>query len=249
MSKEVVKKVEAAPALAQAMAMDQWDTPVLSANDIVIEKILPLQKMSKKLEDRKAGYRYSELRSTMESRLFGDLDQGFEFIPVAMERFWVITEGKDKKFVGIVPENSENQNLPYEEMVDGKLITRVRFMEFYVLIPSDVKDGGAVPYLLSFKSTSLKAGKSLATQMYVKNRAANLPPPATVCELTLEEKSNDKGTFLVQSVKAKRKASAEEIQAAFNWYTSIKSGAVKKDDSDLVDTTIEDIIDVDTKEF
>ena len=70
-----------------------------------------------------------------------------------------------------------NDNLPWNDKENGIEIKRVRRMNFYVMLPKQIDAGTAVPYVLSFKSTSYREGKKLFTQMYMRNRKANLPPP------------------------------------------------------------------------
>jgi len=108
-----------------------------------------------------------------------------------------------------------------------------------VLIPDEVKEGGCMPYVLSFRRTSLKAGKKLATQMFVKNRAANKNPAAVVLEVSGHSKQNDDGEFIVQDVKAKRPSTDEEMVKAYEWYQLIHSGKTKVDESDLGETRVE----------
>ena len=236
--------------IAEAGAMGAWGEQVVTGNDIVIEKILPMQFMSEKVKDRTA--EYGELRGSLNNDKFGDVKSPLEFIPVSVNKFFIASD--------IIIKKDGTRNLEYRELIpiqdnplaegynddwgrtskDG-LTDYMRVLEFYVLLPSEVEEGTELPYILSFKSTSNRAGKKLMTQMYVKNRAANKVPPATACELSLTDKENDKGQFCVQDVKASRPSTDKEIAAAFKWYKVINAGGVKVDNSDIAPSESEEV--------
>lgn len=237
MSKEVVKKEETA---LSPEAMSWGQEQHVTSQDIVIPKILPLQFMSEKVKNKEG--EYGEFRDTGNNDKFGDLENPFEVIPVAMEKKWiefdVITSKsgqRKREFKQVVPiqdnptQPGYNDELP---LVDGD-VERDRIMDFYVLIPGQVAEGAALPYVLSFRRTSLKGGKQLATQMFVRNRAAGKPPAGVVMQVSGKSKQNDDGEFVVQEVKTSRSAKNEEISEAFKWFKMILGGKTKVDDSDL----------------
>ena len=150
---------------ALAPEMQGWgqDTNVTS-QDIVIPKILPLQYMSEKVKNNEGVY--GEFRDTLNNNLFGDLENPFEVVPIAMEKKWiefdVVTSKsgqRKREFKQVVPIQDNptlegyNDELPLVE----ETVERDRIMDFYVLIPSELEEGGAMPYVLSFRRTSLKA--------------------------------------------------------------------------------------------
>lgn len=224
-----------------AAASQGWgqDTNVTS-QDIVIPKILPLQYMSEKVKNNEG--KYGEFRDTLNNQLFGDLETPFEVVPIAMEKKWiefdVVTSKsgqRKREFKQVIPIQDNptldtyNDELPLVE----DTLERDRIMDFYVLIPSEIEEGGAMPYVLSFRRTSLKAGKKLATQMFVKNRMANKPPASTVMLVSGTNRQNDDGEFVVQDVKVARPVTDEELKAAYEWFQMIKSGKTKVDESDV----------------
>jgi hypothetical protein len=221
--------------------------PTISKKELVIPKILPLQHMSEKVADKLG--EYGQFRDTSDNKLFGDLKTPFEFIPVYMEKKWVESDivtnssGKVKKtFKQIIPiidnpsDAGYNDELPYRE--DG--IERDRVLDFYVLIPEELGNRGALPYVISFRRTSLKAGSKLATQMYVKNGLAGKPPAGTVCTMSGKDVSNDDGSYIVQDVAPARETSPEELTEAFKWFQLIKGGGAKVDESDNTEKTTPD---------
>lgn len=220
--------------------MEDWGSgPQLTAKDVIIPKILLMQAMSKLVSAGKAqvGTYIDSLTGTK----LADVGTPLSFIPFHMEKVWVIFdgEGSSKKFQKVEPITSLNDDWRYrEELSDGKLVTRDRVMNFFVLRPEDVEKGGALPYVISFRRTSLAAGKRLATTMYMKNRAANLIPAAQVCEVKAETTTNEKGTFFVPDVIEKRLSSDKEMALAFDWFKKVRSGQTRVDDSDLVDEEV-----------
>lgn len=214
----------------------QVAAPHIGANDLIIPKILPIHHMSEKAKDRNNEAEPGEFRDTIENKLIGSLDKPFSFVPIHMTIFWAVydmTEGGQGKFIETFPVDASNENLKVEDTVNGTKIKRVKTFECYCLLPDELATGSAFPYVLSFRITSSKAGKTLATQMYVRNKMANKMPYEVVCEVSLTEESNDHGDFFVQHVRPLRPATKEEILEAQKWHQMIASGQVKKDDSDL----------------
>jgi len=110
-------------------------------------------------------------------------------------------------------------------------------MNFYVLLPNEIKEGkelgGTIPYVLSFRRTSLKAGKQLTTQMYIKNKAAQMPPPGVVMKLTGRPDENDDGAYCVMEVRSLRQSTNAQMVACLEWFNLINESGVKIDNSDL----------------
>lgn len=239
MSKEI--KNEDKKALAVASNLDAWGGgQVVTAQDIIVPKILPLNYMSDKVKKKQG--EYGEFRDTVNNMLFGNLETPFEFVPFYMEKKWVefdmvpqksgAPKREFKQIVSIQDNPTKpgyNDELPLSE----PKIERDRIMEFYVLMPGEVKNGLALPYVVSFRRTSLKAGKKLAHQMFVRNRVAKKVPAATAMVLSAASVQNDKGEYVVQDVNLSRAATAEEVIAAKYWYDQIGKGVLKVDEADL----------------
>lgn len=231
------------------MTSEAWGSDVNLGQDIVIAKILPMQGLSELVADGKA--RMGEMRDSLTGAMIAGIDQMFEFLPFHVEKFWDVlkeTYTKDNKPSGEfkwdhsepLVENPQdpgyNDHLPWAYEENGLKMKRVRRMNFYGLLVSQIKSGESIPYILSFKSTSFKEGKKLLTQMYLRNRRANLPPCGYVIAIKGMKKENDKGKFIIPTIELGRKAAPEEIQECWNWMQLVKKGAVKVDDSDLTTT-------------
>lgn len=195
---------------------------------MVIPKILPLQFMSEKVKKKEG--EYGDFRDTLSNEKFGDLATPFEIIPIVCQKKWLEFNlvpkkggGFTREYRGAIPIQDNpmapnyNDELPLKE--EG--VERDRVVDCFILIPSEVAAGGELPYVVSFRRTSLKAGQKLLTQMYVKNQAARRVPAATVMLLSGFSKQNDDGEFVVQDVAPKREATMKELEAAFKWFKII----------------------------
>jgi hypothetical protein len=231
-SEEKAVSVQETKAVAEAIPSGaDWGGSPISSNDIIIPRIMVMQAMSKRVVDGEATF--GEFRESMNNEVLGKFDKGFRIVPFHLEKVFVEYDASedDKKFLRVVPITPQNENLPYEdrEERDGKKIeiTRDRVMNFYVLRPEEIDLGGAIPYIVSFRRSSLKAGKKLATQMYVKNIASGKTPASVVCTVLANKTSNDKGTFAVMDIVMDSQTPDKYIAEAFKWLQLIKSGKAK----------------------
>jgi len=226
-TKQVAKRNEA-PVAATASDLNEWGDNEMSSQDLVIPKILAMQGLSNFVTEGRATF--GEFRSSVDCELMGDLKNPIEFVPVYMEKIWVVSKkvGDQFKFVRVDKVTPENERLPWSEVVNGVDIKRDFVRNFYVLL-----EGHAIPFIISFKGMSARSGKVLATQMYTLNSAANLPPCAIKMQLSGVKDSNDKGTYVVLQAEPCGNASQEECKSALKWYKTIVSGNTKADNSDL----------------
>lgn len=232
-----------APAVVdQAKMMADWGVQNLTSRDVIIPKVLPMQGLSKKVMDGQAAV--GEFRDSLNNDVvgmaagFGKPEKALEFVPFYMEKTWLIFEdktgtGNDMRFSKTLSIDASNENWPYEEVINNVKIRRDRTMNFYCLHPSQIAEGTAIPFILSFRRTSAKAGQKLATTMFMSNVKAGKTPASMVMELSGIKQSNDKGTFVVLDVKQKRPSSTAEVTEAFSWLKQIRAGAAKVDNSDL----------------
>lgn len=235
-TKAVAVKEQSAPVVADEN-LAGWGQAEISSRDIIIPRILLMQPMSEKVTAGEAAF--GEFRESLNNEKIGNFEKGFEILPFYMEKVFVefnCEDPEEKEFLRVVPITAANENLPYEdeehnEELGKKIkISRDRTMNFYVLLPEELKAGGAIPYILSFRRTSLQAGKKLATQMYVKNRAAGKSPAAVVMEVTAGKQSQDKKTWAVADVKIGKAAELAYQAEALKWFQLVSSKQVKVDE-------------------
>lgn len=227
MTKEV-KKAESTEVSTSVVGLDDFGMGQVSGSDIVIPKILVMQKMSDAV-DREVAVEGDFLDSVTEEKL-GSIKEPLDFIPFHLTKTWVVQKvvDGDYRYDRTEDVTPQNENRQWEEVIGGEKYRFQKSYNFYVLLANDP----SMPYVLAFRSTASKTGRALATQMYVKNRAQGKVPPAYVMELGGVKEKNDKGSFVIPSTKVKRAATNDEILAALDWYKTLNTKSVKVDDSD-----------------
>jgi len=203
-SKAVTKKNNKAnlPATPEGFGA-AWGTENIDASQLTIPKILCMQGLSQMVADGDA--QMGDIVDSLTGERLGcGREKDFaplDFVPLYSFQEWVVYEkmkNGELQFIEKVPFGPDNASWKWDTE-DQK---RVVVMNFYVMLEKDLDDEGALPYLLSFRSTSYKAGKKLAT-LVKKGALAQRPAPAYTYTLTAHKDSNDKGTFYVFDVKKK----------------------------------------------
>lgn len=200
-----------------------FGTSQVSSSDIIIPKMMVMQGLSQLVMDGKA--KFGDFVDNTTDEIIGDMTKDFEVIPFHMEKLWYISvkKGGDYEFSKVEAVTAVNENAPYEEILDGEPIKRQMVRNFYCLRPSDM----AIPMVISFKGMSTKAGKQLATQMYLKNVSEGKQPPAYHINITGEKSKNDKGTFVTLKVAKGKPSTMQEMMECIKWYKTINSGKAK----------------------
>lgn len=217
--------------------VEAWGSNEMSSNDFVISKILAMQGLSKFVMDGKA--MFGDFCDSITGDKLGGLAKPLAFIPFHMEKTWVVSKlvnGK-YKFSHIDKVTPSTENLPWEFEMHGEKYSRQYQYNFYVLL----EENPIMPYMVSFKSMSLRAGKKLATRMFVLNKQLGKSPAAFIMSLVGRKESNDKGTFVVMDVDFKGPSKAEDQQAAFDWFKTITTNEIKVDNSEFTDNGPETI--------
>ncbi len=236
MAKKKVKKnlpqvkSEHAGALAEFEGQT-WGGEGIDNSDILVPKIWLMQPMSDLVTDQKAVI--GEFRDSLnKDRVLGTVDKPVELI--VFGSFKTIIEFKDKEYVRTIPWSAEAAGLPIEDVApDNTVIHRDHVLNYYVILPEDVKSGEVFPYVLSCKRTSRPAGKKIATQIK-KLAMFKKPSAAKVLALSSYLDSNEKGKFFVMDIDVVRDSTVEEVKAAYEWHQALKaSSSVVVDDADV----------------
>lgn len=219
MSKEIAKKESTELTMENDIGF--WGQNESSSNDIVIPKIQLMQGMSQAVTSGKA--KLGDLVDSVSGDIIGDVNKPLEVVPFHMEKFFVVQKFNGKKFLydRIEKITPQNENAAYEFDENGSKMKRVYTRRFYVLTA-----GNVLPYTIDFASTSSKAGKELATEMFVKNAMMKLPPASSKIAIGVKIDKNDDATYAVKTIKVVGKSTQEEIKNAFNWYKTISKSAV-----------------------
>lgn len=208
-----------------------WGTNESSAADIVIPRLNLMQQMSKLVIADKA--KLGDLVDSVTGEVLGNKDKGIQVIPFHMEKFFVVQkevkQGNKVKYEydHVEKITAANENADWEYTHEGVKFKRMYTRNFYVLVP-----GKVLPYVVSFQSTSAKAGKELATEMYTKNVMLNKAPAASKIELGCRIETTDDGTYGVKTVKVVGDSSREEIALAFKWFQTVRKEETKVDETE-----------------
>ena len=223
----------------------------VDANDILIPKILCAQAISKAVTQEEV--KLGEFYDSVEKQVLATYDrkneaktQDLEIIVFGTFKHWVINH--DGEYHETVPFQATvydedgkvitqgNDQWAYEETVDKVEIQRDNVMNFYCVLPKEIKEDPtfAFPYVLPLKRTSRKAGQKITTRI-TKLAARNRPSACQVFKLsrTIEMNKQKKEYFVVDAV-ISRDATDEEMAAAYKWWDALdkKKVNVKIDDSD-----------------
>jgi hypothetical protein len=241
--------------IALANDLNEWGPAPISNQDMIIPMLLVQQPMAKRVTAGTA--KFGDLIESLNDTVIGDPNTPTSIIPFYMEK--VFTEykvdGKEKEYLRMVPITNENEGLPYEdegEDREGKKckISRDKCLNFYVLLESELKDGGGLPYIISFRRTSLRAGKKLATQMYVKNMQAGLTPASVVCDIVVNKTTHDSHTFATLDTVPGKRSKDEYVVEALKWLKVVKSGKAKVHEDALEEEReVVDIVDEDNMKY
>lgn len=221
--------VEENKALAkQAADLSEWGDPNIGAQDIEIPMLLMQQYMSDKVKNQQA--KFGEIRDSSQNKLIAEEGQPVELIPFHIEKYWVEytvdSSGKNKKFKDryqVTPQNADQAR-----MEPG--LERDYVIEVYALLADNTDD---IPYALPLRRTSLRAGKVIATQMYVNNRNAGKNPAAYTINVKTAKKAGDNGEYAVAEVSVGRETTPEEQGKCLDWLRTIKAGGAKTDATHL----------------
>ena len=217
--KEVAVNEEISTAMAEVNDLASWgDDTQVESKDIILPRLYMMQALSQLVSDDKA--KVGDLVNSVTEEKLGDYETPVKFVPFKVEKLWFnyLATGDKPEFESIEPVTAANINRPNETTVDGVKRTHQYALRAYTLV-----EGEQLPLVITFKSTSLRAGKQLMTEMFVKNKMAGKNPAARYMELISKKEKNDKGTFCVFSLKAGDASPSEMQSTALQWVRTLAS--------------------------
>lgn len=217
---------------AVSTTLQEWgQAPEVSSKMLMIPKIMVMQLTSKMVIEEKAAF--GDFVSTLTSLPIGSYNKPIDIVPIFFYEMWAefdLIKG-ERQFKAMIALTPENDNLPYKE--DN--IERDRIANIYCLLPGEVKTGGELPYIISFRSTSRVAAKKIVTQMYALNGSAGKSPAAKTFSLFGEKKTGKQGAWIQLDAKVVRDSTVLEETAALKWYKVIMAGQAKVAHDDVVE--------------
>lgn len=227
----LAKKEETSLAQYQGL-MDE--TPV-DKKDFLIPKLLLMQGVSKLVQEEKA--RAGEIRGSIDQNKIAEKEGSVEIIPFSVYKTWVTLTKVGSEFVVQEPLTALNYNKPREEMRDGVEVINFETLNYYCLLPEEIQNGMFLPYVVSFRSTSYQAGKTLETHR-ARLQEFGKPLPFKTFNLGSSPKKNDKGSFYVFTISESRDTTEVELDAVKHWHSIVKQGEAKVDDADLTERNV-----------
>lgn len=230
MAKEVVTKeagnLPAAP-------MGAWGAENITAEDILIPRLLLMQPMSDFVTEGTCKF-LDVIDSLERTKVLANEKIALELVVFGQFKTWRVEH--DGEFFRTYPFTADNAAWEYETVqeIEGKevVVTNIITYNYYVLSAEDIKAGKAFPYVVSFKSSSKNAGKALGAHL-MRLSSQNKPSAAQIFKLTSKKETNDKGTFAVFEITPGRATTEEELATTYKWYQQLAKAADKvKIDSD-----------------
>lgn len=228
MAKELVTKTNGSVA-----PVVQWGArEEVNADNFLISKILPMQLTSPLVKDDKA--KFGEIRDSVTGELLAPLGKPLAFVPVELREYWMVNrlEGKNWVFEESIPYNNSNRGLAREETVNGVQIKRMHCMDYYVLLMNDLLKGIDFPKTISFRSTSLRAGKVLYTRMYALNQRAGLSPAGMIMAVSTKRVDGELGSYVTLEVTPVEQAHADYVECAKKWFDLVRAGKTQIDETE-----------------
>jgi len=239
MAKELVKKEENLP--TELMNME-FDFSSVESTDLKIPRILLMQAMSE-LVNEKGEAKAGDLVNSVTSAIIGSVREKdykpVKVIPLQMLKTWIVQERVDAntlKYISTIPVTPENSDLEWEFVDEqGRKCKRTKCVSFYVYMESDLGNETALPYMITFRNTSIKGSAAIASH-FAECKVAQLggklmPPFSRVFEIGGKSEKNDKGTFFVMTSKPTTAVPTQHYGQLFSWYKAIQTPKYKVDDT------------------
>lgn len=234
MANELVTKEAAVPTTIMAADM-AWGADEVEATDIRIPRILLMQSQSEMVAERKA-QAGDIIESTFGNKL-GDDKNPIKLVPIYIFKDWKIEKMINGKYEYFGREDFtvSNSNKPREEVINGEQFRNVLGINVLGMLAHEMEDPSALPVMVTFRMTSMNAGKDIST---LAVRAKGVGKPAAYYTITLgcDFTKNDKGNFFTFKVKGQEitKNFEENSGRLFQWYQTFKQGTAKVDAEEVV---------------
>lgn len=261
MTKEKETKQEKLPALTEApltstalaahadydltsfegVNLDVAENDELFKNDILIPKIWLVQAMSELRKEKKADE--GQFVDSLTGELLADNEETLKFIVLKTFKRWqtfkLVQEGSKikKEFVSSeIMILGKNDNLKYEETVEGEKIVRRQVISAYVLVERDAVRGMNKPYVIDFAASSKYAGRKMISDIKTLNNN-KLPSFVGFFNMTSHEENFEDGSAFVKDVTFGGYLPKKTIPFLVDCYKSIESleDQIEIDDSDVID--------------
>lgn len=220
-----------------------WGEQEIDASNILLPRLLLMQGLSELVSEGKA--KLGDVVKNTTGEVIATKDKAVEFIPLFHVENWAISEQVGNKFEWrrTEPVTLSNRNADLEYMNQGTKWRRDRCLDFFVILSSDVAkekkareaiakgeipdvDSAVFPCYLSFRRTSIAAGKELV-KAFATAKHFKIAPSAWTFKLNCKIDKNDKGTYAVFGIEKAGTTPKEYLPLCKSWYDIITSSAAK----------------------
>lgn len=216
------------PAMLAELSEELMDETPVEVEDITIPKLLLQQSQSQFFKDGKS--KIGEIRGSMECNLVVGAGEEVEFIPFKMFKTWVVLKAQGGSFVEEIP--YEKGSLDREGVKDGVQVRNYQTINYYCLLPKDIEKGVYMPYVISFRSTSYTAGKTLETKRALLQEFKKPIAVKTFKLWSKADRNDDGNDYQTFNIAESRDTTPEELKAVAEWHRIIKTKSVVVDNSE-----------------
>jgi hypothetical protein len=211
--------------VANVEDLSQWglEEQVIDSKDVILPRVWLMQALSKLVaEDEVASA--GDIVNSVSEEIIAPSGEWLKVVPVKFEKLWfVMSKTEDKPdLLAIEPVTPLNASREREGTYEGQPCSFNYALRFYLLL-----EGEDLPAVVTFKSTSLRAGKQLLTEAYVKNIKAGKNPASRYLALSSQKQKNDKGVYYVFAVKAMEETPIDVQREALQWVNTLKKEVPK----------------------
>lgn len=202
-------------------AQEDWGDVVVESKDFIMARVVLVQASSEIVKERKAFS--GDFWNTLEERVVST-DGSVKLLPFFCRQMYV-TERFDNvanKYVYKSQESYKGEQKPFEEIVDGVKLRHLHTYDFFCMTPEL-----SMPVIVSFKSSSHKAGKRLFNLMYVMNKALKLAPVNNWISFGSDLESKNGNTFGVINFKKDVEVNSDEKNECLKWISVIRNTNIK----------------------
>ncbi len=201
---------------------DRMAASGITGKDVATPRLQLMQPTSGAVGDDDA--KVGDIINTSTNEVLGGVESPVEIVPMELYKTLLIEDAsvKPPKFMRQEPATSANENLPWEDTENGKAIKRTLCFNFFCLLSKEVAEDDSMPIIVRFKSSSLAAGKQLATHLW-KRAALNQEPYTQTMMLGSKKEKKDTNTYAVYTMSKGRKVTEKELETARLYFPSLKS--------------------------
>lgn len=230
-TKEVAKKAAALSTHIDPFAMAPTDTPDIDPADILLPNILLMQGPSKFVAEGK--FVIGDIINSVTEEKIGDKKKGITFAPIKKFKTMTVMKFDGTMFVfdRALPWTPELAQKPFEETVNGTKYKNYPTLNFYIMLEEDLKKPSALPSVIKFKSTSLKAGKALVNH-WAQAADIGKKPFSGMLTLSCSSQTKNNKNYHVFDVKFAKDTPIEYAEKLLRWEKILMTEKLKVDSNE-----------------